>query len=106
MAISVAAVRLGDIVAAGAAGFDGSLVGRMLPHRRIRGSDDQTRCLAPHPRAANRIRADGVTVVMVEQNAALDLADRAYVLEEGRVALSGAAKDLTREAIAAASFGV
>jgi len=42
------------------------------------------------------IRADGVTVVMVEQNAfaALDLADRAYVLEEGRVALSGTGAEL------------
>jgi branched-chain amino acid transport system ATP-binding protein len=38
-----------------------------------------------------QIRADGVTVVMVEQNAfaALELSDRAYVLEQGRVSLSG-----------------
>jgi branched-chain amino acid transport system ATP-binding protein len=37
------------------------------------------------------IRAEGVTVVMVEQNAfaALELSDRAYVLEQGRVTLSG-----------------
>ena len=37
------------------------------------------------------IRSDGVTVVMVEQNAfaALELSDRAYVLEQGRVALTG-----------------
>jgi branched-chain amino acid transport system ATP-binding protein len=37
------------------------------------------------------IRAEGVTVVMVEQNAfaALELADRAYVLDQGRVAMSG-----------------
>jgi branched-chain amino acid transport system ATP-binding protein len=37
------------------------------------------------------IRAEGVTVVMVEQNAfaALELCDRAYVLEQGRVAKSG-----------------
>ena len=37
------------------------------------------------------IRAQGVTVVMVEQNAfaALELSDRSYVLEQGRVALSG-----------------
>ena len=38
-----------------------------------------------------RIRSDGATVVMVEQNAfaALELSDRAYVLEQGRVALTG-----------------
>ena len=38
--------------------------------------------------------------------AALGAATRVYCLQEGRVALSGAAKDLTREAIAAAYFGV
>ena len=37
------------------------------------------------------IRARGVTVVMVEQNAfaALELSDRSYVLEQGRVTLEG-----------------
>jgi branched-chain amino acid transport system ATP-binding protein len=37
------------------------------------------------------IRSEGVTVVMVEQNAfaALELSDRAYVLEQGRVVLAG-----------------
>ena len=37
------------------------------------------------------IRAEGVTVVMVEQNAAaaLELSDRAYVMEQGRIALAG-----------------
>jgi branched-chain amino acid transport system ATP-binding protein len=37
------------------------------------------------------IRAEGVTVVMVEQNAfaALELSDRAYVLDQGQVTLSG-----------------
>jgi len=37
---------------------------------------------------------------------ALAASFRVYCLQEGRVALSGAAKDLTREAIAAAYFGV
>ena len=43
-----------------------------------------------------QIRADGVTVVMVEQNAAaaLQLSDRAYVMEQGCVALSGKGADL------------
>jgi branched-chain amino acid transport system ATP-binding protein len=42
------------------------------------------------------IRKQGTTVLLVEQNAslALRLADRAYVLETGRVMLSGAAKAL------------
>jgi len=42
------------------------------------------------------IRRQGTTVLMVEQNAylALRMADRAYVLETGRVVLAGAAADL------------
>jgi branched-chain amino acid transport system ATP-binding protein len=40
--------------------------------------------------------AEGVTMFVVEQNAnlALDIADRAYVLEAGRVMLTGSAADL------------
>jgi branched-chain amino acid transport system ATP-binding protein len=43
-----------------------------------------------------QIRSEGVTVVMVEQNAfaALELSDRAYVMEQGRVALSGTGAEL------------
>ena len=43
-----------------------------------------------------QIRAEGVTVVMVEQNAfaALELCDRAYVLEQGRVTKSGSGPEL------------
>jgi branched-chain amino acid transport system ATP-binding protein len=46
------------------------------------------------------IRRQGVTVLMVEQNAALALqmADRAYVMESGRIALGGPAKDLLHNA--------
>ncbi len=42
------------------------------------------------------IRARGVTVVLVEQNAfaALELSDRSYVLEQGRVALAGTGAEL------------
>ena len=38
-----------------------------------------------------QIRAEGMTVMMVEQNAlaALELSDRSYVLEQGRVTLTG-----------------
>ncbi|MFO1352242.1 MAG: ABC transporter ATP-binding protein [Gammaproteobacteria bacterium] len=41
-------------------------------------------------------REDGVSVILVEQNSrmALKISSRAYVLETGRVTLSGAAKDL------------
>jgi branched-chain amino acid transport system ATP-binding protein len=43
-----------------------------------------------------QIRAEGVTVVMVEQNAfaALELCDRAYVLEQGRVTITGTGAEL------------
>ena len=47
-------------------------------------------------RVIAEIRWQGVTVLMVEQNAALALrmADRAYVMESGRIAIEGAAHDL------------
>jgi branched-chain amino acid transport system ATP-binding protein len=43
-----------------------------------------------------QIRAEGVTVMMVEQNAAaaLELSDRSYVMEQGRVSLTGTGKAL------------
>jgi branched-chain amino acid transport system ATP-binding protein len=46
-----------------------------------------------------QIRAEGVTVVMVEQNAfaALELCDRAYVLEQGRVTMSGTGAELLND---------
>ncbi|MDA7948782.1 MAG: ABC transporter ATP-binding protein [Hyphomicrobiaceae bacterium] len=45
-----------------------------------------------------QIRSDGVTVVMVEQNAlaALELCDRSYVLESGEVTLSGTGNQLLK----------
>ena len=45
------------------------------------------------------IRAGGTTVLLVEQNAkkALEIADRAYVLETGRIVLSGDAKALMND---------
>jgi len=49
--------------------------------------------------ALQRIRERGVTIVLVEQNVthALALSDRAWVLESGRVTLSGRAADLARD---------
>ncbi len=45
------------------------------------------------------VSEDGTTVLLVEQNAkkALAIADRAYVLETGKVALSGDAKELLND---------
>jgi len=39
---------------------------------------------------------EGITILLVEQNAkmALSIADRAYVLENGRISMSGSAHDL------------
>ena len=46
-----------------------------------------------------RLRAEGVTILLVEQNAraALKVADRGYVLETGRIILSGAAAELLQD---------
>ena len=46
-----------------------------------------------------KVSASGTTVLLVEQNAkkALSIADRAYVLETGKVVLSGDAKDLMND---------
>jgi branched-chain amino acid transport system ATP-binding protein len=54
------------------------------------------------------IIAEGAAVVIVEQDIAqaLSASNHVYCLQEGRVALSGAAGTLTRDAISAAYFGV
>jgi branched-chain amino acid transport system ATP-binding protein len=54
------------------------------------------------------IRNEGAAVVIVEQDImqALAVSDHVYCLQEGRVALAGAAGTLSREAIAAAYFGL
>lgn len=45
------------------------------------------------------VSESGTTVLLVEQNAkkALSIADRAYVLETGKIVLSGDAKDLLED---------
>ena len=50
-------------------------------------------------RIIRAINADGVAVLLVEQNVAmaLDIANRAYVLEEGRIVAEGASADLTAQ---------
>jgi branched-chain amino acid transport system ATP-binding protein len=52
------------------------------------------------------IRRDGVTVMLIEQNAlrAMEIADRAYVLELGRIIASGSAVELASDPRVAASY--
>jgi branched-chain amino acid transport system ATP-binding protein len=47
-----------------------------------------------------KISDDGLTVLLVEQNVtqSLSIADRAYVVEEGSIAISGLSKDLLKNA--------
>jgi len=56
-----------------------------------------------------QLRAAGITIFLVDQNAraALSIADRAYVLETGRVALEGAGRDLLADdAVQQAYLGI
>jgi branched-chain amino acid transport system ATP-binding protein len=57
-------------------------------------------------RTISELRASGVSVLLVEQNAqaALQVADRAYVMELGEFILDGAAKDIATNARVAASY--
>ena len=54
------------------------------------------------------IVAEGLSLVVVEQDIAqaLKAAARVYCIQEGRIALQGAAREVTRESISAAYFGV
>lgn len=54
----------------------------------------------------NELVRSGITILLVEQNAsaALDIADRAYVLERGRIVLSGMASDLQSDPEVQASY--
>jgi branched-chain amino acid transport system ATP-binding protein len=49
-------------------------------------------------RAIRDVHASGTAVLLVEQNvaAALELADRAYLLEEGRIVAQGSADEMMR----------
>ena len=57
-------------------------------------------------RTIGELRAAGVSVLLVEQNAkaALQIADRAYVMELGEFILSGSAKDIAANQRVAASY--
>lgn len=54
------------------------------------------------------IVSEGLSLIIVEQDIAqaLKAAAQVYCLQEGRIALQGAARELTRESISAAYFGV
>jgi branched-chain amino acid transport system ATP-binding protein len=47
-------------------------------------------------RVIKSLREQGITVLLIEQNVyhALEIADRAYVLENGRIVLEGKGRDL------------
>lgn len=55
-----------------------------------------------------RIKAEGTSVLVVEQDTgqALQVADRIYCFQEGRVSLQGRPSELTREQISFAYFGI
>ena len=60
-------------------------------------------------KALERIKGKGITILFVEQNVkrTLEQADRAYILETGRVVLSGTAADLREEdQVKKAYFGI
>jgi branched-chain amino acid transport system ATP-binding protein len=76
----------------------------LLAKPRVLLLDEPSMGLAPQLvrqifRIVRAIREEGVTVLLVEQNArrALEAADHAYVLELGRVVLSGPAQDLAAD---------
>ena len=54
------------------------------------------------------IKADGTTVILVEQdiNQALSVCDRFYCFQEGRVSLTGRPGDADKAQIKAAYFGI
>jgi branched-chain amino acid transport system ATP-binding protein len=47
-----------------------------------------------------RLKEEGITILLIEQNAhrALELADRAYLLETGRIAMEGKGEELLQDA--------
>jgi branched-chain amino acid transport system ATP-binding protein len=57
-------------------------------------------------RVSAELREQGMTLLLVEQNAraALELADRAYVMETGQTVLEGAADDLAADARVQAAY--
>ncbi|MBY0336037.1 MAG: ABC transporter ATP-binding protein [Acetobacteraceae bacterium] len=83
----------------------------MMARPRLLMLDEPTLGLAPLmvaevARAVRAFRAEGITILLVEQNAnlALGLADRGSVMETGRIVAQGAAADLLRDPDVRASY--
>ncbi len=75
----------------------------MLDEPSLGSGPDHRRRYLPHHR---RIALSGVSVLLVEQNAqaALQIADRAYVMELGEFILNGPASDIAANQRVAASY--
>ena len=77
----------------------------LLMHPRLVLLDEPSQGLAPRivediVAVLGEIRAEGIALLLVEQNSAmaLGLADRAYVIDDGRIVHSGVARDLEADA--------
>jgi branched-chain amino acid transport system ATP-binding protein len=76
----------------------------LLLNPRLMLLDEPSQGLAPLivrevMQVVRRMREDGLSVLLIEQNAPLSLsiADRAYVLDDGRVVYDGRAADLAKD---------
>jgi branched-chain amino acid transport system ATP-binding protein len=83
----------------------------LMARPRLLALDEPSMGLAPLVvkaifRIIREVNAEGVTVLLVEQNAraALRLAHRAYVLETGRITTHGAAQELMSDELLQASY--
>ena len=73
----------------------------MMSNPRLMLVDEPSLGLAPHLtqdvfRALLQLREQGVTILLVEQNvnATLEITDRAYILEHGRIAMEGPSQEM------------
>ena len=86
----------------------------LMPRPRVLLLDEPTLGLAPiivHQIAelVGQLRSQGFAILLAEQNAemALKVSDRAYVLDSGALAMTGASRDLlTDPAIQSAYLGI
>lgn len=86
----------------------------MMSNPQLMLVDEPSLGLAPHLvtdvfHSLQRLHQQGVTILLVEQrvNATLEITDRAYVLEHGRVAMEGPSSELrTNQHIKAAYLGI